>query len=141
MRHPHEFPQDLAQSDSLKHRMAKRCVEVDGVVMPATVLADVEHARSTQIADDTPHRAACQEESFGEVVYSAVLVCCDTEQHGAVAGDVVPAVIGTGRELRLPHSRTLPMVHGLIIVKYARESSPQIVRLGRAGVNGARRAA
>ena len=71
--------------------------------MPATVLADIEHTRSTQIADDTPHSAACQEERFGEVAYSAVLVCCDTEQHGAVAGDVVPAAIGTGRELRLPH--------------------------------------
>ena len=70
--------------------------------MPATVLANVEHARSTQVADDTPHRAACQEERFGEVAYSAVLVCCDTEQHGAVAGDVVPAAIGAGRELRLP---------------------------------------
>jgi len=70
--------------------------------MPATVLADIEHARSTQIADDTPHSAACQEERFGEVAYSAVLVCCDTEQHGAVAGDVVPAAIGAGRELWLP---------------------------------------
>ena len=78
--------------------MTKLCVEVDGVVVPSTVLADVEHARSTQVADDTPHRAACQEESFGEVAYSAVLVCCDTEQHGAVAGDVVPAGIGIGRE-------------------------------------------
>ncbi len=93
--HPHNFPQDQAQTDSLKYRMAKRCVEVDGVVMPATVLADVEHARSTQVADDTPHRTACQEERFGEVVYSAAMVCCDIEKHGAVAGDVVPAVIGT----------------------------------------------
>jgi hypothetical protein len=99
----------MAQSDSLKYGMTKRCVEVDGVVMPPTVLADVEHARSTQVADDTPHRAAGQEESFGEVIYSAVLVCCDREQNGAVAGDVVPAVIGTGRELWLPHSR-IPFV-------------------------------
>ncbi len=105
--------------------MTKRCVEVDGVVMPSTVLADTEHARSTQVADDTPHRAACQEESFGEVVCSAVLVCCDTEQHGAVAGDVVPAVIEIGRELRLPHSRTLLVARGLIIVKYVRVSSPR----------------
>ncbi len=77
--------------------MTKRRIEVDGVMMLATVLADVEHPRSTQVANDTPHRTACQEESFGEVVYSAVMVCCDTEQHGAVAGDVVPAVIGTIR--------------------------------------------
>ncbi len=82
--------------------MTKRRVEVDGVVMPATVLANVEHSRATQVADNTPHSAACQEERFGEVAYSAVLVCCDTEQHSAVAGDVVPAAIGTGRELRLP---------------------------------------
>ena len=82
--------------------MTKRCVEVDGVAKAATALADMEHASSTQAGDDTPHRAACQEERFGEVAYSAVLVCCDTEQHGAVAGDVVPAAIGAGRELRLP---------------------------------------
>ena len=61
--------------------------------MPATVLADIEHARSTQIADDTPHSAACQEERFGEVAYSAVLVCCDTEQHGAVARREMPLVL------------------------------------------------
>ena len=101
--------------------------------MPSTVLADTEHACSTQVADDTPNRAACQEESFGEVAYSAVLVCCDTEQHGAVAGDVVPAVIGIGRELRLPHSRTRRVARGLIIVKYVRESSPRDCASGRGG--------
>ena len=61
--------------------------------MPATVLADIEHARSTQIADDTPHSAACQEERFGEVAYSAVLVCCDTEQHSAVTRREMPLVL------------------------------------------------
>ncbi len=85
--------------------------------MLATVLANVEHARSTQVADDTPHRAMREVKDFAEVVYSAALACCDTEQHGTVAGDMVPAVTGTGRELQLPHVAPPNLFHASRIIR------------------------
>ena len=66
-------------------------VQVDGIVMTASVFADVEHSGAAQVSDEAPHRSPGESHGFGDFVGRAVRVDGDVEDDSAVAGNEIKA--------------------------------------------------
>lgn len=71
--------QDGTQREALEGGVLERCIKVHGVVVATAFLVDMQHFRSSQVADDSLNLAASKGHRLGEVVDGAALVCGDAE--------------------------------------------------------------
>lgn len=69
--------------------MEERRVQVDRVVMPASLLANVQHPGTAQVADQTPDGSPGKGQGFGDVTDRAVRIDRNVENDSAMAGDEI----------------------------------------------------
>src|SRR6266542_6277775 len=81
--------------------MAEGSLEVHSVVMASAISAYVEHPRTSQIADQSPHGPLRQSHLVRDLPDGALWIDGNVEQHSAVAGYQVPVILD-GQGLTAP---------------------------------------
>ena len=66
--------------------MKERRVQIDRIVVAASLFANVKHSGAAQISDQAPHSSVCQSHCVRNFVGSAVRVDGNMEEDGAVTG-------------------------------------------------------
>ena len=87
-----KFAQHLPQPESLEARARHLSVQVDRVAVLAPVFADVQHPCSSQVPNEPPDRAGCEEKDLCEFTNRTVRVQSDVDEDAAVSRNAIPVV-------------------------------------------------
>ena len=87
-----------------KSGVEERGIQVDGVVVAVSLLADPEHPGPSQVSDDAPDTASSQAHSLGDIGDAAVRVGRNVEENNPVTGkDMAP---DSYRHIESPEKKT-----------------------------------